>query len=823
MFAGAARIYDWFVLDRPILTLLLILGLVGLLGVHAPDFKLDASADTLILENDKALEYYRGIKARYGSDDFLVLTYTPRADLFSDVALADLRRLRAELTTIERVESVVSLLDVPLIDSPRVTLSQLTEGVRTLETPGMDRKLARKELVSSPLYRNLVISPDGKTTALQVNFRQDETYHRLMRERDSLREMSLAAPLTPGQAARLETVVHQFKLHSDSLLAQQDKDIARVREIMQGHQANAQMHLGGVPMIVADSIAYVRNDIEVFGLGVLAFVIVIMFVAFRKPRWVLLPMLTCSATVIGMVGFLGWADWRVTVVSSNFISLLLIITLSLTVYLIVRYREAYTENPELDQRALVREAVHSKWRPCFYTAITTMVGFGSLIVSDIRPVIDFGWMMVVGITLALSLAFTLFPASMMLFSPDRTLAHRDLTASITGFFARMIEKYAIGTLLLFAALVAIAASGITRLTVENRFIDYYKPSTEIYQGMLLIDKQLGGTTPMDVIIDAPPDPLVEGHGTEPVDLSDIDNSPMVTGESYWYNSFMLEQIGAIHEYLEGLPATGKVLSLHTTMSMLEQLNEKSVVDDFFLAILYKRLPDSIRKSMFEPYLSKDGNQLRYSVRVFESDPNLHRQQLIDQVKTGLVEKVGLNPEQIHVSGMLVLYNNMLQSLFRSQILTLGMVFLAILVMLAVLFRSLKLAIIGIIPNMVGAGLVLGIMGWLHIPLDIMTITIAAISIGIGVDQAIHYVDRFLREFPVDRDYWASLKRCHGSIGRAMYYTATIITLGFSILALSNFVPTIYFGLLTGLAMLMALFSNFPLLPLLLAKLKPMSA
>jgi hypothetical protein len=185
--------------------------------------------------------------------------------------------------------------------------------------------------------------------------------------------------------------------------------------------------------------------------------------------------------------------------------------------------------------------------------------------------------------------------------------------------------------------------------------------------------------------------------------------------------------------------------------------------------------------------------------------------------------MGLQNEQVHLTGMLVLYNNMLQSLFHSQIQTVGVVFLAIMLMFVVSFRSFMLAVIAIIPNLVAAILVLGLMGWMKIPLDIMTITIAAIVIGIAVDDAIHYVHRFKKEFRSDCSYWTSVKRCHESIGLAMYYTSIIITLGFTILALSNFKPTIYFGLLTGFSMLVAMIANLTLLPILIVWLKPMGA
>lgn len=818
-------LYDRLVLRHPGVILLLVALGVAFFSFHIPDFKLDASADALVLENDRTLRYYRQIRARYGSDDYLIVTYTPHGGLFSGAVLADLRSLRDKLSTLERVESVVTLLDVPLINSPRMTLSELSRETRTLDSPGTDIVLAQEEFENSPLYRNLIISPDLQTTALQVNFRRDETYFRLLHERNRLRE--LADP-DAEEAAALSRVSKQFDDYNAAYQQQQRRDIARVRGIMDEHRDQARLYLGGVPMIVADSIEFIRHDLLTFGAGVLCFIVVILSVAFNRLRWVLLPMLTCFATGLVMIGFLGLVDWPVTVVSSNFISLLLIITLSLTIHLIVRYRELHAASPGADQHRLVRETVHSKAVSCFYTAITTMVAFGSLLFSGIRPVIDFGWMMAIGIAVAFVLAFTLFPATLMFLQPGQPAARKDITAAITRFFARLIARFGNPVLGAFTLLMVISVLGIKLLTVENRFIDYYKQTTEIYRGMELIDQKLGGTTPLDVIIDAPasflelPEETGEDFFPGGIEL-DIEGTAGITGTSYWFNSYMLRDVDAIHDYLDSLPESGKVLSITTAMRMLRSLNERADLDDFFLAILYQRLPESIREALFTPYMSEDGNQLRFSIRVYESDPSLRREALLQKIRHHLTTELGLEDSQVHLSGMLVLYNNMLQSLFRSQILTLGVVFLAIMLMFVASFRSLKLAAIAIIPNLVAALQVLGIMGWLNIPLDIMTITIAAIVIGIAVDNTIHYVHRFTAEFGKDRDYWATVGRCHDSIGRAMYYTTVTITLGFAILVLSSFIPTIYFGLLTGFSMLVALLADLTLLPLLLVRFKPLGA
>jgi predicted RND superfamily exporter protein len=535
-------------------------------------------------------------------------------------------------------------------------------------------------------------------------------------------------------------------------------------------------------------------------------------------------MVCCFATVLFMFGYLGLVGWRVTVVSSNFTSLLLIITLSLTVHLIVRYHELYTENMGASQHYLISETMKSKAQPSIYTALTTIVAFGSLLVSGIRPVVDFGWMMSIGICVAFVISFAVFPASLILLKPRLALPHHDLIGALTRIFSGLVENYGRPILAIYIMVALMSIIGISKLTIENRFIDHFKKTTEIYRGMEMVDRELGGTTPLDVIVDAPAD-LIASEDEEKIIFEDelddeSDSETGFSGISYWYNDFEISTIQDIHDYLDGLSETGKVLSMATTFDMMRQLNEDKPLDNIMLSIIHKKLPEEIKKNLFDPYMSEDGNQIRFSVRAYESDVSLRRDELLKKIRHDLVNDIGLSEDQLHLTGMVVLYNNMLQSLYRSQILTIGVVFLAIMFMFVILFRSIKLAVIAIIPNLISASMVLGFMGWMRIPLDIMTITIAAITIGIAVDDTIHYMHRFLTEIRKDNDYIETMKRCHASIGRAMYYTSITVITGFSILALSNFIPTIYFGLLTGLAMTVALIANLTLLPVLLITLKP---
>jgi predicted RND superfamily exporter protein len=819
-FAGIIEQYEALVLDRPVLSLFLLGVMLVMFALYIPKFELDVSADSLVLENDADLEYYRNIRARYGSDDYLIITYTADGNLFSGENLQHIRELRDRIQAIEGIESVASILDVPLLESPPISLNELRDGAPTLEQATTDVELARQELQTSPLYRNRLLSADGGTCAIQVNLSRDEAYHQLRQQRNALREKKLSGELTAAELKQLNEVSEKFDLVSKRVMDSEQEVIRQVRKIMAGFQQYAELHLGGVPMIVSDMMGFIRHDLVVFGLGVLGILAVMLAIVFRQLRFVILPLLTAAAVSLVTLGFLGMVGWPVTVVSSNFLALVLIFSLSLIIHLIVRYRELHLQKPDAEQRWLVSATLRAKAAPCFFTVLTTMVAFASLVVSGIRPVIDFGWIMVFALSASMFLSFSLFPSMLMLMQPGKPQQGKDITGLIMMTFARLVDHHDRKLLIFAGLLLVLGVAGVSRLTVENRFIDYFHSSTEIYQGMKLIDEKLGGTTPLDVIIDAPVEEPSEEEWEEDPLFEDDYADAGITSSSYWFNTYMLEEIGAIHQYLDELPETGKVLSLDTTNRILDKLDEQKMLDDFFLSLVHKRMPEEIKSQVINPYLSDDGQQTRFSIRVYESDTQLNRKELLNKIRTYLGTEREQYGEQVHLSGMVVLYNNLLQSLFYSQIQTLGFVFLVIMLTFAIVFRSFKVAFIAIIPNILPAILVLGALGGLGIPLDIMTITIAAIAVGISVDDTIHYIYRYHNEWKKDGDYRSAMFRSHNSIGRAMYYTTMTITIGFIVMVLSNFIPTVYFGLFTAFAMISALLANVTILAALMRIVKP---
>ena len=822
-------LYDQYVLGRPRLALAVLLAVFAFFAWHARDFKLDASTDTLILESDKDLRILRQVNKRYETQEFLVVTFTPHADLFSDVSLETIYQLREDLEQIPGVASVFSLIDAPLVKIVGGTLAEVAANYRTLEDPGVDRERAREEFLASPIFLDLLISQDAGTTALQVNLKNKVVLTDAQRRRNELLIKQDDEGLTEAEQLELADTLEQYETVKEEATRINHETVAATRGVMDRYRDRGTLYLGGIPMIADDMITFIKNDLLVFGAGVFAFLVIMLSIIFRQARFVLLPLCSCIFAVVIMMGLLGLTGWPVTVISSNFISLMLILTMSMNVHLVVRYRQLSRDFAGHGQAQLVSNTVRRMVWPCLYTALTTMIGFGSLVVSDIKPVIDFGWMMTLGLGVTFMTSFLLFPSILVSLDKKITSPGREQVPFTAGL-ARITEKFGNGVVVIALLLAALSLYGVSRLKVENSFVNYFSDTTEIHQGLKLIDDELGGTAPLDVVLKFDPvkeygeeeeetleeddefadlDDLFGGFDTEPADPADA-----------WFTAYKIDRIKAVHDYLDSLPAVGKVQSLASVLRLAEDLNQGEEFDAFELAVINKKLPQEIKEQLIDPYVSIEDNEARINMRILDSLPDLRRKQFLEKIDADLRNELGLTDDEFQVSGMMVLYNNMLQSLFTSQIETLGVVMLGIALMLLVLFRSFSLALIGILPNILAAGIILGLMGILDIPLDMMTITIAAITIGIAVDNSIHYIYRFREERPGKPDYISTLYYCHANIGRAVFYTAITIIIGFSILVMSNFIPTIYFGLLTALAMFIALLAALTLLPKLILIFRP---
>jgi predicted RND superfamily exporter protein len=823
-----ASAYHRLVLTRPKAVLAALLALLAFFAYHAKDFRLDASADSLLLEDDPDLHVFRQLSARYHTQDLLLVTFTPTADLFSDEALSHLGRLRDELRAVNSVESIATILDVPLVKSSDVSLAQMAANVQTLETPGIDRQRAREELTESPVYQDLVVSRDGQTTAILLNLTVDQELRALLDRRNELRMRRSEAELTPDERGELERVSAAYEEGRVRVDAQTHRDIAKIRSVIDAYRPHGELYLGGVPMIADDMITFVKSDLFVFGSGVLVFLVIILGVIFRQLHWVLLPLASCFYAGLTMVGMLGLIGWEVTVISSNFLALMLIITISMNIHLAVRYRQLLRQKPDESHLSLVATTLRRMVWPCLYTALTTIMGFGSLAFSNIKPVQDFGWMMSVGLAVAFLTSFSLFPALLVLLGKPRNGGAQGRESRLPMRLATLTERHGNAILVIALVLAIVSGVGISRLTVENSFIDYFSKETEIYQGMQLIDAKLGGTTPLQVLlhfdtgvfedeVDVAAGPEDDEEEFEDFEDWDID---VASGPEYWFTDLKIERIKKVHDYLDGLPEVGKVLSLTSLIRVAEERNDGKEFNSFELGVLYKKLPPQLRERMVDPYFDLQQNEARIQLRILDSQKDLRRAELLERIQNDFRDRLELDEQDVTIAGTLLLYNNVLQSLYGSQIASFGAVLVGVAIMFLILFRSVSLSIIGIVPNVLAAAIVLGLMGWLGIPLDIMTITISAIAIGIAVDNAIHYIYRYREEFAQSGDYAQTLRVSHSSIGRAVLYTCTTLIFGFSILVLSNFLPTIYFGALTGLAIFIAMLAALTLLPRLIVLWRP---
>ncbi len=834
------ELYTKTVIRHPWAVIILICLGVGYLGYHIKDFELEASPDALVAEKSAELRYYRQLQFRYGgpSDDFFFITFTPASgDLLSRQNLTVIDRLRQDIERVEYVSSVLCILDIPLLKNPPGDLGDLADNIKTLQDPDVNMELARRELKNSPLYQELIVSKNLETTALRIEFVENDKARRLLKKRTELREEKYTEGLTEEEKAQLEEVSTAYEETMDEVRRKRHRALEKIRHIVDEYRSEGTIYAGGASMLADDLISYIKRDIQVFGIGMFLFLVATLWVIFRRKRWVALPIGCCILSVVAMMGLLGIVGWRVTIVSSNFISLQLIMTMALAIHLVVRYTEVLADNPDAEKWYLTRETVRTIFTPCLYTVLTTIAGFSSLVFSGLLPVINFGWMMTMGLAVSLTITFLFFPAAVTILRKTTVHQGHARYVKVTDVLARFTEKRRAIIFGISGLLVAVIVLGTYHLNVENSFVNYFAKSTEVYKGMKFIDRHLGGTTPLHVVINfdeenagddaeqnLSPDKSGPPESEPPADgafgdFSEFEESSS-EDEVYWYTQEKIGTIRKAHDYLDGLNATGKVLSIETLLKIARDLQDQDQLDNFDLALLFKKFPERFQDTAVKPFVSKEDNQIRMLLRIKDTLPNLDRHQLLAQIREGLRNEVGLDKSQYRLAGPMVLYSNTLQSLYKSQVQTAGFTIVALMAMIFVLFRSFKISIIALLPNLLASLSVLGFMGVCGIPLDIMTITIVAISMGIAVDNTIHYIHRFRREFEKQGQYLPVMYFCHRTIGLALFYIAVTIIVGFSILTASNFIPTVLFGVFTSLAILIAVTASLTLLPRLIMLVRP---
>ena len=791
-----AQLYQNGVLKKPKIVIVLLIIAIFSFGYYSKDFRLDASSETLLIEGDPDLIYLKEVTERYGSKDFLILTYTPNEGMVTDNSINNLLSLKYKIQSLNWVHSVITLLDVPLLSNSDSPLQKRLESFKTLKDEGVDRNRGFKEILNSPVFRNFIISEDGNTSGIIVNIKENK---------------------------KLENIENlsneEIESHKDKIKKQNHENILEIRQVIQSYSDVGKIYLGGIPMIADDMMTFIKSDIVVFGLGVLLFIIATLWFVFRKLIWIIIPISSCLFSVIIMMGLLGILGWKVTVISSNFIALMLILTMAMNIHMCTRFLQIRKDFPSKNNFEIISLTTNKMFWPILYTVLTTIFAFLSLIFSGIKPIIDFGWMMAFGLVTSFVITFTLLP-TLLNFAPTKNISlKKEQDSKITNLLGLLSLNNKNTIFGMTGIIIIFSMIGISKLEVENSFINYFNKNTEIYKGMKLIDEELGGTTPLEVILKFP---VNENKETSKKDdeFDDWGDEDDKNDKKYWFTKDKVDKIASVHNYLDSLPQVGKVISFSSIIDVATQLNNNKPLGTLEMGVLYSKIPQSIKTEIIDPYLSIENNEARISLRIIDSQENLRRDDLINKINFDLKDKIGLEESEFKLAGVLILFNNLLQSLFKSQILTLGLVMIGIFSMFIILFRNIKLSLIGVVPNFIAAFFILGIIGLLGIPLDMMTITIAAITIGIAVDNSIHYIYRFKEEFSKIKDYSKTLKKCHSSVGVAILNTSITIVFGFSILVLSKFIPTIYFGVFTGLAMLLAMISVLTLLPALILTIKP---
>ncbi len=907
----------------PKITLALFTALALFFGYYSTKLEIDASTQTLLLDNDEDLQIWREVSKRYETPNFLVVAYTPAGDLLAPETIRKIAQMDAAFSKLDFVASVTDITNVPLLLNKSEGMSELLKHIPTLTDADVNLTAARRELSTSPFYASNLVSADLRTTAILINLKPQTRYEELLRLRDgaksALKQAEHESNRSDAQISQLKDALkaseQNFKSYRDELREKDHRDIVALRALIAGFErefAGDRLFLGGLNMIADDMVGYVRSDLTTYGLGALVLLLACFWLFFRQAKFILLPLIICAYSVVLAAGLFGFLSFEVTVISSNFIALQLIITVSVCIHLIVAYREFSARFHAFSQRQLVYAVLRERARPCFFAIFTTVIGFMSLIFCDIKPVISLGIMMSVGISISLITAFGVFGAVMSLLRRTHNNRSFEQHFKFTLWCAETALRSRGAVYGVCAAAVIFGLYGISQLRVENSFIGYFKKSTDIRAGMEVIDTNLGGTIPLDIVVkfksagDADPVSGGENSTSGSVNFKSGENSnpagrnftaqnpaaqnSTVTAQNsiaenstaqssvaaaqnlndqnfieqssvaaaqpggavnsdqthaanleqnstasddfgdfeaeyaanenkpqYWFTSEKMRIIGKIDDFLKdkniaGHEFIGNVSSLASLLKLGKQINQGRDLDDLSLALIYSEMPANYREMVLSPFVNIEANEAHFSVRTIDSDPRLRRAKFLKDLQSGLNSLLEGEQASAQISGIMVLYNNMLQSLMSSQIDTLGITVLVLFVLFVIIFRSFSYALIAIVVNLIPLCACFGIMGVAGIPLDIMSITIAAISIGIGVDDVIHYIYRYKREFARSGDEAAAIRASHASIGYAMYYTSFAIILGFSVMMMSNFWPTIYFGLLICLVMSLLLLGALIILP-----------
>lgn len=790
-----SKIFRFFIIFPKITLFCLFLSTI-FCAFYSQKLQIDASTESLMLKNDKGLEIWRKNAQTYKTKNFLIVAFTPKSkDIFDKDSILLIQKLQKEFQNLDFVSDVINITNVPLFENTKFSVDN--PNFPTILSENIDLEKAKKEFKNSPLYSQNLVSKDLSTTGIVINLKPDLTYNKLLSKRNSL---------ISTNSNELKIAEKELKIYRDSIRDKEHLQIKQIREILAKYNSQNELFLGGLNMISDDIVNFVKSDLATYGVATLMLLMLCLWIFFRQIRFVILPALICFVSVIFATGIFGFFEFEITIVSSNFIALQLIITMSVVIHLIVGYREKVNLRKSWSQKQIVFATLKDRINPCYYAIFTTVIGFLSLATCDILPIVMLGIMMSVAISFSLIVAFIVFASSMSLLKILQPKRNFENSFKFTQICANLAINHTNKIYIITAVLIVFGLFGMTKLKIENSFIGYFKESTEIYKGMAIIDQNLGGTIPFDVVIKF----KESKQNTEILDDFEAEFVEEENSQKYWFNSQKIRIANKVGEFLKSQNFVGNVAGIDNFLKIGKILNDGKDLDDFTISVLFNNIPKDYQDIIINPYINIENNEIHFTARVKDSDKNLRRNQFLIDLDKNLNKLLQKDGVSVEVSGIMSLYNNVLQSLVSSQISSFSLVILALFLTFIYTFRSLKYAIIAIATNIAPLIIVFGIMGFLEIPLDIMSVTIASISIGIGVDNIIHYIYRYKIELRT-KDKKAAIIASHGSIGYAMYFTSFAIFMGFGVMILSNFWPTIYFGVLTDLVMFLMLLATLILL------------
>lgn len=776
---------------------LVVFFLLGMLAAFfASKFKIDASADTLLLKNNKLYIETQVMNQRFSPEEFILLAYQPKQhDVFSQQTFDDITDLTKSIKTLPRVKSVNHILNVPLLSMAAELSADLNPDDFTWQSNQYSPTEMKAVFDSHPIFTDLLVNKSQTATAIQIVFKQNEKLQNIQSKIVDIQKVLLDKDeLTQQQTEKIEQLKQAAEPIESKLKAQRQQEIDKIYEFAEPFNNSAQIYLGGAYVLGQQMIDIVQSDLVIFGSVIGLVIIVLLFVLFRRIRWVVLPIVCCSLSVLLTVGLFGFLDMRATVISSNFIALQLILTLAVVIHLIVEFRQLASGQSNEKHKDLLIKTVNRKFKPCLYAAITTSVGFASLIFSGIQPVVSFGWMMIVAMFVSISVSLVMFPAFLSMVSQRDEASSDKVTHRVITFFDAVVKSNPKSIMFSSILVASISILGMLQLDVENSFLNYFKTSTQVHKELRFIDQEFGGSTPLDIVYTIP--------------NSQRDPQLEMTAET-------VQTLQKIQTVLQSYKEVGNTTSVVNFTELAMKINKGKPLTEYELTVVYRLLDDSLKENLLGAYFLPEENKLRISSRIKDSTADFDRAKFIESLKTDL-DIIEVQQSDYTLTNLFVLYQDILQRLFSSQILTLGLVFIALTAVLFGIFKSMKIAIIAVVPNILTTLIILGIMGWFNIALDLMTITISAIAMGIAVDDTIHFVHRYIEE-KADNDSNVAISKTFNSVGYALLFTTTIIALGFSMLSFSDFVPSILFGLLTALAMIVALVTDSTLLPVLLKR------